>query len=159
MKHRKIPAVLLLIALQMLLLSARLGAQTYTEFADSVQAWVDARVEAAKAGKSERVVMPVAVRSLGWGCACPDAYIGESPGVHEGPWIWVESKRRFPKVDRLGHSLIVTGSFTGEMKTQDLRNEEGEPEEWLYVMPVFRAEKWTPSKEIGEAAAPKVIGK
>ncbi|MFN8395467.1 MAG: hypothetical protein U0176_12555 [Bacteroidia bacterium] len=132
--------------------------QSYVDFADSVQAWVDARVDAANAGKSERVVMPVAVRSLGWGCECPDAYLGESPGVHEGPWIWVVSKRRFPEVDRLGHSLIVTGRFTGDMQQLDLRNDDGEPEEWLYVMPVFRAEKWKPNKNVGEAAAPKVIG-
>lgn len=156
MRVFRIRLLLLALGLQAMCLTAL--SQTYTDFADSVQAWVDARVEAAKAGKPERVEMPVAVRCLGWGCVCPDVYLGESPGVQEGPWIWVVSKRRFPKVDRLGHSLIVTGRFTGEMHSQDLRNEDGEPEEWLYTLPVFRVERWRENKVIGEAAAPRVLG-
>jgi hypothetical protein len=130
---------------------------TYLDFGDSVQAWVDARVERAAAGQAEQVEMPLCVRSLGWGCQCPDAYIGASPSTQEGPWIWVEARRRFPKVNATGHSLIVTGSFTGQWKTQDLRNADGEPEEWLYTMPVFKVTSWRKNPSYDQTPAPKVL--
>lgn len=113
--------------------------KTYMEMGDTVKTWLAERVENAAKGIKEKVEMPFVVRSTGWGCMCPDSYIGVSPGMGDGPWIWpikprlngaVGQAKKFPEVDSVGHSLIVQGYFTGKWIEQDLRNEDGEPEEW-----------------------------
>lgn len=140
----------------LLFVASSLHSQTYLEFGDSVQAWVDQRVTAA-AHRYEQVEMPLCVRSRAWGCKCPDSYIGASPDVQEGPWIWVKAPASFPKVDESGHSLIVTGHFTGEWKTQDLRNANGEPAEWLYRMPVFKVATWRANPSYEATPSPRLL--
>jgi hypothetical protein len=155
---KRIGLALLWWGVLLLLPTRQWGQATYFDFADSVQSWVDARVRNAAAGNAESVEMPLVVRSTGWGCRCPDTYIGASASTQEGPWVWVEARAGFPKVDRKGHPLHVQGRFTGEMHTQDLRNPDGEPEEWEYTMPVFKVTRWRKNPAYEDTPAPRVIG-
>jgi hypothetical protein len=141
--------------------SFRLEAQTKTYFdmADSVKIWMDKRVENAVNGIKEKVEMPFVVRSTGWGCRCPDSYIGVSPSVGDGPWVSPVKPKKFPSVDSVGHSLIVQGYFTGKWVTEDLRNEDGEPEEWLYKMPEFKITAWRKNKLEYDVPAPFILKK
>ncbi|HLP13432.1 MAG TPA: hypothetical protein VK177_15955 [Flavobacteriales bacterium] len=132
--------------------------QTYADMGDSVKTWLNERVENAKKGKKEKVQMPFVVRSTGWGCLCPIHYIGVSAGTNDGPWVMPIEPKKFPQNDSLGHSLIVTGYFTGKIVEQDMRNEDGEPEEWLYKIPEFKILSWKENKQDYEVEAPKVIG-
>jgi hypothetical protein len=134
---------------------------TYMEMAlgDSVKKWLDIRVANAKNGIKETVQVPFVVRTLAWGCMCPDNYIGVSPNLGDGPWVFPLASKKFPKSDTIGYSLIVTGYFTGRMKTIDLRNKEGEPPEWLYVIPEFKVLSWVENKKEYDVEAPHLIKK
>ncbi len=134
-----------------------LNAQVYEDCVDTLQTWVDKRVENAKKGKKEVIEMPMVVRSTGWGCLCPTHYIGISPYTHEGPWIHIKASKKFPKMDQNGHSLIVTGYFTGKMVKEDFRDENGEPEEWLYTIPEFKIKSWRINSQSYEARPPRII--
>jgi len=114
---------------------------------DSLQKWVDLRVENAKLGKNEKVKMVMAVRTLGWGCRCPDHFIGISPNTQEGPFISPVLPNNLPLSDTIGYSLIVEGYFTGKIIDLDLRSSEDEPEEWFYHLPEFTITKWKMNKK------------
>lgn len=114
---------------------------------DSVQKWVDLRVENAKAGKKENVKMVMAVRTLAWGCRCPDYYMGVSPNNQEGPFIFPVTQYDFPTSDTIGYSIIVEGYFSGKIIDLDLRESEDEPEEWFYHIPEFIITKWKNNKK------------
>lgn len=133
--------------------------ETYEEFADSLEWWVNQRIDNAVKGKSEMVEMPLVARCWGWGCMCPSYYIGVSVGVQEGPWVYPQSKISIPPSDSAGHSMIVTGYFTGKWKDEDLRDKSGEPAEWLYHMPVFKVLTWRENTLSYEVPPPKVTGK
>ncbi|MFH0893703.1 MAG: hypothetical protein V2A54_04645 [Bacteroidota bacterium] len=150
---------LLVIPLLFLFSFAYSQTETYEEFADSLSDWVIARVENAAKGKPEMVEMPFVARCWGWGCMCPDYYIGVSVGVLDGKWVFPKAPKGFPKSDSLGYSMIVTGYFTGKWKDIDLRNEEKEPAEWLYHMPVFKVLTWRENTVSYEVPPPKVTGK
>jgi hypothetical protein len=139
----------------------RMNAQTktYMDMADSVKIWMEIRVENAAKGMKEMVEMPFVVRSTGWGCLCPDSYIGVSPTTGDGPWVSPISLENFPTVDSVGHALIVQGYFTGKYIEQDLRNEEGEPEEYLYKMPEFKIISWRKNELDYEVPAPFLLKK
>ncbi len=131
--------------------------QTYEDVADSVQYWMEERVANATEGIHEVVEMPFVVRSLGWGCLCPDHYIGVSPFTQEGPFIHPVSPANFPVSDRDGHSLVVTGFFTGKWVEEDYRDENGEPEEWLYKLPEFKILSWRRNEMDYEIFPPRII--
>lgn len=136
---------------------------TYNTFADSLQGdfkgWVEQRVENAKNGIKEKIEMPLVVRTLAWGCRCPDNYIGVGVNTQEGPWIFPITKKPLPKPDQKGYSLIVTGYFTGEMKNIDLRQNSEEPDEWNYTIPVFQITGWVKNTKGYDTPAPTVKGK
>lgn len=119
--------------------------------------WVKERIANAQKGEAELVSFPLAVRSLGWGCLCPDYYIGINPNMAEGPWIYVHSKRKFPECTPEGSSLSVEGFFTGKHVEVDLRNEDGEPAEWLYIVPEFEVTRFKKNKKGENSPAPRVI--
>lgn len=133
--------------------------KTYIDMGDTVNTWLAQRVENAKNGIKEKVEMPFVVRSTGWGCLCPDSYIGVSPSVGDGPWVWPIKPKKFPTVDSVGYSLIVQGYFTGKIVEQDLRNEDGEPAEWLYKMPEFKITAWRKNKLEYDVPAPFILKK
>ncbi len=125
--------------------------------ADSIQGWVDQRVENAKNGHREIIETPFVVRSFGWGCLCPDHYIGINPGMQEGPFLHVKAPKKFPVSSEFGHSLIVTGYFTGAYVEEDFRDEHGEPEEWLYTLPEFVVLEWRVNTLDYDAPSPKIL--
>ena len=139
--------------------SASAQTKTYMEMGDTVKTWLNERVENAKKGIKEKVEMPFVVRTTGWGCMCPDSYIGVSSMMNDGPWVLPIKPKKFPTVDSIGYSLVVQGFFTGKIVEQDLRGENGEPEEWLYKMPEFKITAWRKNKLEYEVPAPFVMKK
>jgi len=141
-------------------LSALSIAQTssFIDFGDSLQSWLNKRVENAQKGIKEKTEMPFVVRCKGWGCICPTYFIGISPLVAEGPWIYPITPRKFPVSDSLGYSLIVRGYFTGKIKKLDLRSDKkNDPPEWIFDLPQFKISSWEVNKEGYNVDAPKVI--
>ena len=156
----KIRTTLFAILLCLLSTSGVVGQKKYYfDVADSISFWVQTRVDRAAAGNPEKIQMPLAVRSLGWGCRCPDYYIGVNSNVQEGPFIQIVGAMSFPTPDQNGTALIVTGYFTGKWVEIDLRDEGGEPEEWLYRVPEFKVESWKINENPEETEAPKILGK
>lgn len=116
------------------------------ELGAEVQKWIEARVANAKKGQRELVRVPLTRRSDGWGCSCPDYYIGIDPTTHDDDAkTWVEpvlsqsaelpepdaprkSEEEFP-----GYVVTIEGYFTGKIKRLDLRGRGG-PKEWLYKL-------------------------
>ena len=103
-----------------------------------VARWMEERARRARRGRPERVRFPLVRRSTGWGCICPEYYIGLSTAT-TGGGTWVEPRFRRP-LARPSRNVIVLaeGYFTGRRLTQDLRNSSGEPEEWIYKVWEFR---------------------
>jgi hypothetical protein len=144
--------------LAFVIIQAKAQIITYSDMAqaDSVDSWLDQRVENAKNGQHEKVEMPFVVRCTGWGCACPDYYIGVAPSVQDGPFISAKAPEGFPDVDSKGYSLIVTGYFTGKIVKVDLRGKYG-PEEELYHIPQFKVLSWKENTLDYDVPAPHVI--
>ena len=151
---KRVPQILFFIFLKSTCFAQLL---TYEDVIDSIGYWVDERVTNAMAGRQEIVEMPLVVRSLGWGCICPDHYIGVSPSVQEGPFIHPIVPKGFPKTDMYGHSLMVRGYFSGRIVEEDYRDESGEPAEWLYQLHEFVITKWKHNKLDYQIRAPYVI--
>lgn len=104
---------------------------------DSLDAWVQTRVEKADSGIKEMIEMPVAVRSTAWGCECPDYYIGVGTNVKEGPWIYPSGAVHLPPTSRTGVALWVKGYFTGKIITVDFHSSFPELNEMVYQVPEF----------------------
>jgi len=124
----------------------------YSDMEDSLSVWVDIRIENVKKSK-EKVIMPLAVRTIGWGCNCPNYYIGVNTNTQEGPWIEPKADKKFPHSDSVGYSLIVTGYFTGKWKVYDFRNKDGDGD--YYKIPQFKIISWEENKK--EYEAPMMI--
>jgi hypothetical protein len=160
--YRKTPVKKgILVFLFISLLKHSLFAQELTggDFGCSAQAWMDLRVKNAKHGIKENVEMPFVVRSTGWGCICPDYYIGISPLVAEGPWVFPITPDGFPVSDSIGHGLVVTGFFTGKITELDLRSNKDDPEEWLFKLPEFKIISWKGNNQGYNVHSPWVIKK
>jgi hypothetical protein len=127
----------------------------YTQFSDSINQWVETRVKLAKKKMHETVEMPLVVRHKGFGCTCPDHYIGISPIMKEGPFIAPIVPKGFPVSDTVGYSLIVKGYFTGKSIKKDMRRRKNDPAEWIYTLPEFTITSWA-RNENGYHAIPKI---
>lgn len=126
-------------------------AQTYEEFAGELQAWVNERVENSKNGKIETVEMPYVIRSSGWGCDCPYYYIGTNPNTLNGIYIAPIAPRQMPyEPTETGYKYIVTGHFTGLIKTKKY----GETE---YDLPQFKITEFKKNTKGSLTTAPKII--
>jgi len=107
-------------------------AQTYNDFADSLQSWVEARIDSAKNDVKEIVELPYVIRSTGWGCECPYYYIGVSTTTMDGVYVSPIAPRQMPFApSSAGYNYIVTGYFTGKVKTKKYGEEK-------YDLPEFR---------------------
>src|SRR5688572_8752213 len=135
--------------------------KTYNEFVRDLngdfEPWVKERVQTARKGIKEKIIMPLVVRSTGWGCRCPEHYIGVGTKVKEGPYIFPVTKLKIPKINESGYSLVVKGYFNGKLKHLDLRQSEDEPEEWDYYIPEFVITEWEINKKGDEVEAPRVV--
>lgn len=123
---------------------------------DSIQLWTDERVDHSLKGNRETVQIPFVIRSLGWGCMCPMHFMGSNVGTHDGPWLSPVFPKDFPETDEAGKTFVVTGYFTGEWATEDYRDENGEPEEWLYKIPIFVITQWQVNDQ-ENIPAPKIL--
>ncbi|HVQ35959.1 MAG TPA: hypothetical protein VMS31_00400 [Pyrinomonadaceae bacterium] len=112
----------------------------YAEGPD-VSRWMAERARRASMGRPEHVRVPLVRRSDGWGCICPEYYIGLSTGTAGGA-TWIEP--RFVRSNmRPQKNLIVLaeGYFTGRRPRRDLRSNREEPKEWIYRLWEFRVTK------------------
>jgi hypothetical protein len=112
-------------------------------YAESPQAasWLAERIARARAGRRERVRLPLVRRSDGWGCICPYYYIGLSTANAAGS-MWVEPRFE-KKSQRFSKNMIVLaeGYFTGRRLRRDLRTNPYQPEEWIYRLWEFSVSK------------------
>lgn len=129
---------------------------TQTKYEDmepeKLKEWLNDRVENAKFGLNETVEIPFVVRSLGWGCDCPYYFLGSSVGTLDGFWLSPISTNKLPKINKLGHRLVLTGYFTGKLITQKF--EYGET---VKNMPQFEIQKIKFLKPNEDAPAPKIV--
>ena len=106
------------------------------------EAWIAKRLKRAGQGKAELVRIPIAYRSMGWGCPCPDVYIGTGTDAAEGPWISLsKTSKGSPGAynERWGTVVIAEGRFTGKRLIIDLRDGPDGPEEYRYEALEFEA--------------------
>jgi hypothetical protein len=103
----------------------------YAEGPD-VSRWIAERARRSRTGRRERVRIPLVHRSDGWGCICPEYYIGLSTGT-TGTETWIEPRfeRRSLRL-RKNTIVLAEGYFTGTRPRRDLRSSREEPEEWIY---------------------------
>lgn len=120
--------LLALLCLVSLLAAASAGAKTPPPkdvdlYDEAAEAWFEARLGNAKKGQREIVRVPLVQRSMGWGCSCPDMYIGDNvDNGGGGPWVEVEHGRHADlpgEAGRFGWMRVVEGYFTGETTTFD----------------------------------------
>ncbi|MFK7988909.1 MAG: hypothetical protein AB8I08_23020 [Sandaracinaceae bacterium] len=112
---------------------------------EAVATWIAERVRRAESGRSELVRLPLVLVSDGWGCPCPDHYVGNDPDTHAGASTWLRVElaagvtlptpptEQLEGVEQsLGTVLRVDGHFTGEVVQT--------PEElgYTYRLHVFR---------------------
>ncbi len=100
--------------------------------------WIAARAAAAKKGEPDLVRIPIAFRSMGWGCQCPNAFLGDNVGSHNGGDTWLSvlaaKGQKLPTVGREGLMVVAEGTFTGKRVKEDLRDGKDGPKEWIYQL-------------------------
>jgi len=109
------------------------------EESEAVTKWVKARMAAASKGAPELVRVPLAYHSMGWGCSCPEVYIGTQTNSQEGPWISVKlapGLKGPPQLTRPGVVVVAEGTFTGQ------RVEERGDESVKYQLAEFQMLRW-----------------
>lgn len=110
--------------------------------------WVQQRVRLARRGHADRVSLPVAYASNGWGCACPSNFVGTTPDVEEGAWLSVTLAEGVTEPTfgyRGGAAFLVEGYFSGGVS--HYHSEDG-PIYLLYELVVTRI-----VRRLGSAAA------
>lgn len=109
----------------------------YAEGPD-VSRWIAERARRSQTGRRERVRIPLVRRSDGWGCICPEYYIGLSTGTAGGE-TWIEPRFDRPSLRLRKNTVVLAeGYFTGRRPRRDLRSNREEPEEWIYRLWEFR---------------------
>jgi hypothetical protein len=143
----------------------------------AVDAWVQARVKAAKKGEREIVRIPIVQRTQGWGCRCPENFLGTSVGSYGGKsWLALAPGAgvTLPPAKREGWVQIAEGYFTGATEKLDYSKECGGCKDWIYTLYKFQVERARPApkepeklkvqlvlagKEAAEKVAPLADGK
>lgn len=113
----------------------------YADNTPAVKSWMEERARRARLGRRELVRFPLVRRSNGWGCICPEYYIGLSTGT-TGGGTWIEP-RFLRRAQRPSSNMIILaeGYFTGRRLRRDLRTSREEPEEWIYQLYEFRVRR------------------
>lgn len=134
-------------------LASAQGRMTLGPRADSGETlgtWIAERVAHSRSGTRDVVRLPLVFQSSGWGCVCPQNYVGVSPGRHAGGETWLrienESGSEFPTIPSHqqdgeggrytiieGMVVRVDGYFTGDVEHVQM---DGDPE-WSYDLNVF----------------------
>lgn len=108
-----------------------------------IRAWIAARIESAGAGRREIVRIPLIHKCLGWGCVCPEWYIGESAGNAMGlDWLTIDDApyAELPSPGESGLELVAEGWFTGAKDTFEWRSGDELVED--YTLQGFHVERW-----------------
>jgi microsomal dipeptidase-like Zn-dependent dipeptidase len=105
--------------------------------------WQEARV-----ADGLPVRLPVALRSTGWGCPCPDVYVGTGPNIFTtGPWLnltWAEGLTP-PVAPPEGLVIVAEGRFTGKTTSLDLNSSGGEIiPDFVYSLVGLEVTAWRP---------------
>lgn len=173
----RLPLALLLALLLLGLATARALAGPAVSDEAAVDAWVQARVKAAKKGEREIVRIPIVQRSQGWGCRCPENFLGTNVGSYGGKsWLALATApgAKLPEARRTGWVQIAEGYFTGATEKLDYSKECGGCKDWIYTLYKFQVERTRPApketeglkvqillagKEASEKVAPLADGK
>lgn len=128
----------------------------------TMTAWLAARLASARAGKREIVRVPVVQRAQGWGCECPTYYLGLSVTGNELGLGWLsldlEAGVSEPAATVEGAVMLAEGWFTGQTLREDLRNEDGEPEDWLYTLDELHVTRLRPLRSGDRERLEVVLG-
>lgn len=105
---------------------------------EPVEQWIEARIQNAKKGKKEQVQVPLAVQLVGWGCPCPDSYVGTElfQNTSRKTWIKLTLASGVKLPPSKGRLILGEGFFTGKQKRLDLGNRT-EPS-FVYNLSEFR---------------------
>ncbi|MFT5681642.1 MAG: microsomal dipeptidase-like Zn-dependent dipeptidase [Myxococcota bacterium] len=123
---------------------------------DLQEAWVDAQVSS-----TAQVRLPITLRSMGWGCACPDAFVGTSPNMFTtGPWLNLTYAADLtpPESPTEGLIIVAEGHFTNAITLLDLQPEGEVIPEWVYPLQGFEVTAWRDWQPGGEDDWLEVIG-
>lgn len=119
------------------------------EDGQAVEDWIAERVRRAREGHRDQVRLPMTFKSSGWGCSCPDNYVGVDANSHTGEQTWMRfvnlSGAQLPAMpqrqnddgagghysEQLGMVVRVDGYFTGDVESVDYDGES-------YNVSVFR---------------------
>lgn len=120
---------------------------------DQLPSWQAARVAEAAQGKRAIVRIPLVRRSTGWGCVCPDWYIGDSTSTNSaGAWLnpafSVEAVGLLAKVEPAGIQVVAEGYYTG--KTEAFVWKSDGVVRDTYEMAGFRVLRWRLSRDADE---------
>jgi hypothetical protein len=100
-----------------LFIAAPAAAEPSVTDPDQIGKWVKARIKSAKDGKREIVRVPIASQSAGWGCICPQHYLGYDPNVGASEDGWIKPVAgpgvTLPGNTREGWVMVAEGYFTG----------------------------------------------
>ena len=123
--------------------------------------WLAERLRNAREGRPEIVRLPVALRSRGWGCPCPDAYIGVDPNGNIFSLGWLRLDVRGDaggglKESETGAVVVAEGWFTGAVSQEDLRSDPSEPEDFVYALDHLVVARTRPLRD-GESAKLEVV--
>jgi hypothetical protein len=117
----------------------------------TVRAWIDARVEAAKAGHRERLRLPLVRRSEGWGCVCPPHYLGVSVDSARDNTVWLDVT--FAKGVRplgVAEAVIAEGTFGARLKHVAYPNGPPPTGHWEYDLVPFTVIRTSPFREVDD---------
>jgi len=117
------------------------------------EVWQSARLTLAAAGTPERVRIPVTFRSQGWGCPCPDVFVGTSTNIFTtGPWLSLTYAEGLapPEPPREGLVVVAEGHFTGKRSTLDLQPTGEQIPDYVYALQGFEVSAWRTWREGGQ---------
>lgn len=123
--------------------------------------WLAERLRNARAGQRELVRLPIAIRSVGWGCPCPKAYIGQDPNgdIFSLGWLQIEALDGTDLETtggEAGAALVAEGWFTGGTVKEDLRSSPDEPDDFIYTLDKIVVARTRPLRD-GEPAELRVV--
>jgi hypothetical protein len=117
---------------------------------DQLQPWHAARIAEAGQGTRAIVRIPLVHRSIGWGCVCPNWYVGEGTDTNgAGAWIkpsFSKAAAGLPgKVGDDGIQVVAEGYYTGKTETSAWKS-DGVVRD-TYKMAGFHVLRWRMQRE------------
>jgi len=99
--------------------------------ASQLSDWVMTRVLHARAGHPELVRITLSTQGPGWGCRCPNEYLGASQTASNDSFLRIEDPTKILSKNDVeyptGRQAVVEGEFTGRLWTLD-EDEQPKPD-------------------------------